>query len=88
MSKEQVVMTGTKIEPHQDEERSLHTGEVHGATLGRGELEVAEMRERISVLRKLRAAESWMDKKFGIETTGADRIPENQRRPPSIINVR
>lgn len=46
------------------------------------------MRERIPILPKLiRAIESWLDKRFGIETTGADRIPEDQRRPPSIFNV-
>ncbi|KAF2670966.1 hypothetical protein BT63DRAFT_370758 [Microthyrium microscopicum] len=60
---------------------------VEKTTHGRGELEVIEMRERISILRKLNAAEAWLDKKFGIETTGADRIPEDERRPPSIINM-
>jgi hypothetical protein len=89
MTKEQIVMTKTKVGPLQDEEqRSFQEGVVEGITLGRGELEVMEMRERISILRKLHAAEAWLDKKFGIETTGADRIPEDQRRPPSIFNVR
>ena len=78
----------TKVESRQYEERSLEAGEVHEPVLGRGEVEVIEMRKRVPVLRKLKAAEAWLDKKLGIETTGADRIPEDQRRPPSILNVR
>ncbi|KUJ17252.1 nucleoside transporter [Mollisia scopiformis] len=87
MTKGRVVMTKIKA-GHQDEEQiSVHEGVVDGATRGRGELEVMEMRQRISILRKLNAAEAWLDKGFGIETTGADRLPEDQRQPPSIFNM-
>ncbi len=54
---------------------------------GTGELEVIRIREGSSILRKLRAAESWMDKKWKIEGMGAERILENERRPPKIANV-
>ncbi len=78
--------TETGLRPD-EEQGSLHAAEYVGPALGHGELEVMAMRERIPILRKLRAMEAWLDKKVGIETTGADRIPEDQRRPPSIFNV-
>jgi hypothetical protein len=88
MEEKNMATSKTETGPRQDEEQgSLHIGEYVGAGRGAGELEVIAMRERIPILRKLRAAEAWLDKKFGIETTGADRIPEEQRRPPSIFNV-
>jgi hypothetical protein len=88
MTKDQSVMAEIKTEPYQDvEQNSIQEGVIVGATFGRGELEVIEMRGRIPVLRKLHTAEAWLDKRFGIETTGSDRIPENERRPPSIFNV-
>ncbi|OBT41009.1 hypothetical protein VE00_08222 [Pseudogymnoascus sp. WSF 3629] len=72
----------------QDEEHGpVHVCEYVGPAHGLGELEVMAMRERIQILRKLRAIEAWLDKKFGIETTGADRIPEDERQPPSIFNM-
>lgn len=86
MAEKNITNTTAETKPHQDEEQgSLH--EYVGVARGRGELEVMAMRDGIPILRKLKAIEAWLDKKFGIETTGADRIPENQRRPPSIFNV-
>lgn len=38
-------------------------------------------------LRALSNAELWLDKKLGIETQGIDRIPEEEKRPPSILNI-
>lgn len=38
-------------------------------------------------LRVLRQSEVWLDSKLGIETQGIDRIPEEDKRPPSIINT-
>ena len=38
-------------------------------------------------LRILRQGEEWLDAKLGIETQGIDRIPEEAKRPPSIINT-
>ena len=88
MAEKNIDVTKTETEPHHDEEQgSLHVGECVGPARGRGELEVIAIRERIPILRKLRAIEAWLDNKFGVETIGADRIPEDQRRPPSIFNV-
>lgn len=88
MAEKTIDDTNIESRSRQDEEQgSLHAGECVGPARGLGELEVIAMRERIPILRKLRAVEAWLDKKFGIETTGADRIPEDQRRPPSIFNV-
>jgi hypothetical protein len=46
-----------------------------------------ELRERSGVLRSLRNGEEWLDRKMGIETQGIDRIHEEDKRPPSILNV-
>ena len=37
--------------------------------------------------RYLSKGEDWLDQKMGIETQGIDRIPEDEKRPPSIINT-
>ena len=83
MDKTNFTDVGVKPEHQPDEE----SGSTPAADYSRGELQVIEIRESNSILRKLKAAEEWMDKKFGVETTGADRIPESQRHPPSILNV-
>ncbi len=71
-----------------DEERgSIEQDQFYATQRGKGELDVVRIRERTSVLRKLRAAEAWLDAKLGVEKVGAERIPEDQRRPPSIVNV-
>lgn len=77
----------TDVEVKSEHQRDEESGPPPAADYGRGELQVIKIRESNSILRKLKAAEEWMDKKFGVETTGADRIPENQRHPPSILNV-
>ena len=46
-----------------------------------------EIQHRNGVLRSLRKAEEWLDAKLGIELQGIDRIPEEQKRPPSIWNI-
>ena len=40
----------------------------------------------IAPLRFLRRGEEWLDEKMGIETQGVDRIPEEKKRPPPLIN--
>ena len=37
--------------------------------------------------RILSKGETWLDEKLGIETQGIDRIPEEEKRPPSILNT-
>jgi Permease for cytosine/purines, uracil, thiamine, allantoin len=40
----------------------------------------------IKPLRYMRQGEEWLDAKMGVETQGIDRIPEEDKRPPSIWN--
>jgi hypothetical protein len=37
--------------------------------------------------RYMSKAEMWLDEKLGIETQGIDRIPEEEKRPPHIMNT-
>ena len=58
--------------------------------LGSVEEEVSRARQiqnGFAPLRILRQGEEWLDAKLGIETQGIDRIPEEKKRPPSIINT-
>ncbi len=58
--------------------------------LGSVHEEIARARQiqnAIAPLRVLRQGEEWLDAKLGIETQGIDRIPEEAKRPPSIINT-
>ncbi|KAI9712675.1 MAG: hypothetical protein M1820_001296 [Bogoriella megaspora] len=46
-----------------------------------------ELQHRFTILHKLRQGEEWLDAKMGIETRGIDRIPDEEKRPPSIWNI-
>ena len=46
-----------------------------------------ELQQRMGFLRKMREGEEWLDAKMGIETQGIDRIHEEDKKPPSILNV-
>lgn len=46
-----------------------------------------ELQQKKGFLRKMRAGEEWLDEKMGIETQGIDRIHEEDKKPPSILNV-
>lgn len=53
-------------------------------------LEVAKARHiqnALAPLRFLSQCEIWLDEKMGIETQGIDRIPEEDKRPPHLINT-
>jgi hypothetical protein len=45
------------------------------------------LQEKNAVFRKMRRGEEWLDEKMGVESTGIDRIPEEDKQPPSIWNV-
>ena len=45
------------------------------------------IQQHIGPLRMLRRGEEWLDEKMGIELQGVDRIPEDKKRPPSILNA-
>lgn len=58
------------------------------ATGGIDEIATARrIQEHTGPLRYLRQGEEWLDKIMGIELQGIDRIPEEEKRPPSILNV-
>lgn len=93
MSEKNLAITEAKaFETPRDEEHGtiepIQGDDFYAGPRGRGELEVVQIRERFSVLRKLRAVETRLDNKLGVEKTGAERIPEDQRQPPSVMNVR
>lgn len=46
-----------------------------------------EIQQQNGVIRSLRHAEEWLDAKMGIELQGIDRIPEEKKQPPHIINI-
>lgn len=46
-----------------------------------------DIRSSSAFFRGLHNAEAWMDRKFGVETRGIDRIPEDKKQPPSTWNI-
>lgn len=50
-------------------------------------IKARDIQRDIKVLRKLREGEEWLDAKMGIETQGIDRIHEEDKQPPSLMNV-
>jgi hypothetical protein len=46
-----------------------------------------DLQSRYAFFRGMRKGEEWLDAKMGIESTGVDRIPEEDKEPPSIWNV-
>ncbi|KIV86957.1 hypothetical protein PV11_02531 [Exophiala sideris] len=46
-----------------------------------------DIQNSIAPLRFLSKGELWLDQKLGIETQGIDRIPEEMKRPPPLINT-
>ncbi|TAQ86038.1 hypothetical protein B7494_g5638 [Chlorociboria aeruginascens] len=51
------------------------------------EIRARELQQKKGFFRRLRRGEEWLDEKMGIETQGVDRIREEDKRPPSILNV-
>jgi hypothetical protein len=48
---------------------------------------VHELQTSVAVLRYLNGFEAWLDRRLGVETQGVDRIPEKEKRPPSVWNI-
>lgn len=46
-----------------------------------------KIQSNITVLRKLREGEEWLDRVVGIELQGIDRVPDEAKQPPSIWNI-
>jgi hypothetical protein len=54
---------------------------------GADAIRARELQQKVGVLHKLRMGEEWLDAKLGIETQGIDIIHEEDKHPPSILNV-
>ena len=66
-----------------DVERTTSTAEGNVEEIKRAR----EIQSSNVVLRKLKQGEAWMDEKMGVETQGIDRVLEENKDPPSILNV-
>jgi hypothetical protein len=66
-----------------DKETHVVTDDVESAEI----VKAREIRENVGILRKLRRGEEWLDEKMGVESQGIDRIHEEDKKPPSILNV-
>ncbi|KUJ07599.1 uncharacterized protein LY89DRAFT_359021 [Mollisia scopiformis] len=84
-----------KHPPAYDVEAAAHEKELHGETFAAQDdvhsdsVEVIKARELRSrgFFKTMRDGEEWLDAKMGIETQGIDRIHEEDKKPPSLINV-
>jgi hypothetical protein len=81
-----------KHQHHADSEKDLEAGHSSptAAPVEEGtaeEILARKLQQEKGFLRSLRRGEEWLDEKMGIETQGIDRIKEEEKRPPSIINV-
>ena len=76
----------SKTYPVRDEENEISAAEIDRLPRGYGEVRIEKLRNR-PILKQLNQIEAWMDRKCGVETTGADRILENEREPPNVLNV-
>ncbi|KAI1614913.1 permease for cytosine/purines, uracil, thiamine, allantoin-domain-containing protein [Exophiala viscosa] len=45
------------------------------------------IRDKVAVLRHLGNLEAWLDQRIGVETQGIDRIPEDKKNAPSLLNA-
>ncbi|KAG0649894.1 Purine-cytosine permease fcyB [Hyphodiscus hymeniophilus] len=70
---EKGVLGGVGFEPHDSDSEEV--------------IRARELQQKSGFLRSLRAGEEWLDRKMGIETQGIDRIHEEDKQPPSILNV-
>ena len=61
--------------------------EMHTSSIDEEIARARKIQRTFGPLRALRQTEIWLDSKLGIETQGIDRIPEVEKRPPSIINT-
>jgi hypothetical protein len=75
------------IEKH-DIETSKGPAADHDAEVGTVEaVKARRLQNESTFFRKLRFGEEWLDAKMGIEMQGIDRIPDEEKQPPSTWNV-
>jgi hypothetical protein len=83
-------VTHEKHHHHADSEKDLESGVTPPPMEESGtaeEILARKLQQEKGFLRALRRGEDWLDEKMGIETQGIDRIKEEDKKPPSIINV-
>ncbi len=74
-----------KSPPHEVSEYGTYT-EVRSASVAEEIAHARHLQMNFGPFRVLRKGEEWLDTKLGIETQGIDRIPEEEKTPPSIWN--
>jgi hypothetical protein len=78
---EKDVESGVKV-------NSFDNGLRHGSVVPEEEVVVARrIQHSFAPFRYLSKSEAWLDEKMGVETQGIDRIPEDQKQPPSVWNI-
>ncbi|KAK0100160.1 hypothetical protein ONS95_008499 [Cadophora gregata] len=79
---------GHDLESGSDKEFKGGRGASHDVETESQDIIVArELQQKKGFLRSMRRGEEWLDEKMGIETQGIDRIHEEDKKPPSILNV-
>ncbi|PWY84742.1 nucleoside transporter [Aspergillus heteromorphus CBS 117.55] len=51
------------------------------------ERHMRQIQQGNGLLRSLRQFENWVDGKLGVEAMGVERVPDDQRRPPEVLNM-
>ena len=59
----------------------------HGSVIEAEIARTKEIQHKVTFLSSLRKGEEWLDAKMGIELQGIDRVPEDERHPPSMWNI-
>ncbi|KAJ9609784.1 hypothetical protein H2200_006112 [Cladophialophora chaetospira] len=69
-------------------ETDIRHGSIHGSVTPVYEIaRTRHLQNNFAPLRFLNKGEAWLDAKLGIETQGIDRIPEDEKQPPSTLNI-
>ena len=76
------------LESGSDKEFKAERAATHDVETGSQDVIVArKLQEQTGILRTMRRGEEWLDEKMGIETQGIDRIHEEDKKQPSILNI-
>lgn len=51
------------------------------------EIKAEKIQSEVKFLRVMRKGEEWLDRKMGIELQGINRIPDDEKQPPSLWNI-
>ena len=75
------------LEAQSDDKEHVPSDEIPADSESEEVIRARELQQKTGILRKMRRGEEWLDEKMGIETQGIDRIHEEDKKPPSILNV-